>query len=179
MPSRHHPPRPLHGALLLLALLVAVRVGMEARDWWAHGPDRREFAAQRQELVRAGHQLIVERARADTLRRVIESHDARLAAQVEQLDRFGRRATDGLLPHHLYPSYREVLAEYEDEVVRRNEEYERWMDVYASYQEQLERYRTLAESLLHTAGRIGEEYPSIPSPAEAYAEVVEAEGRRP
>jgi hypothetical protein len=173
------PPRPLHGALLLLALLVVVRVGMEARDWWAHGPERREFSAQRQELVRAGHQLIVERARADTLRRVIEAHDDRLAAQVEQLDRFGRRATDGLLPHHLYPSYREALAEYEDEVVRRNQEYERWLDVYARYQEQVERYRALADSLQHTARRIGDEYPSIPTPAEAYAEVVERRGGRP
>jgi hypothetical protein len=179
MSLRDRPPRPLHGALLLLALLVVVRVGMEARDWWAHGPDRREFSNQRQELVSAGYQLIVERARADTLRRIIEAHDSRLAAQVEQLDRFGRRATDGLLPHHLYPSYREALAEYEDEVERRNDEYERWMGVYARYQAQLGRYRALADSLLHTARRIGEEYPSIPTPAEAYAEVLETRGRRP
>jgi hypothetical protein len=175
MSLRSGRPQPLHGALLLLALLVALGVGMELRDWWLHGPERQALASLRREVVVAGHDLIVTRQRADTLRRAIETHDVRLGERVEELDRFGRRASDGELPHHLWPSYRGLLAEYQEEVARRNALYQEWASVHARYLESLESYRTLADSMLRTARSIGEEYPSIPTPAEAYAEVTEGQ----
>jgi hypothetical protein len=179
MEQRFDPPRPLHAALLLMALLLAVGIGLEARDWWLHGPERQAFAALRQEVVEVGHSLIVTRERADTLRRVIEVRDAGLAERVAELDSFGRRASDGELPGHLWPSYRALLTEYQDEVERRNELYDEWRVLHASYLESLQRYRMLADSMLTAARSLGEEYPSIPSPAEAYAEVMERRGDRP
>lgn len=170
-------PGPLKGALLLLVFTMLAAVAIEAGDWMIHGEDRREMSALRRELVTAGHRLIVERARADTLRQVIESYDQDLASRVEELDRFGRRASDGMLPHHLFPAYSAVLEEYRAEVEERNRLYEEWTAVHARYQAASELYRTLADRLLRTAARVGEDYPSVPSPAEAYAEVLEARQR--
>lgn len=157
----------LRGLFLLLAMAVAVKTGVEIYRWAAYGEERAALAVLREGVLDAGADLIRFRLSADSLQALVSEEDRELEQRRRALERYDAYARDGALPIHLYEAYREEVAEYNRMVEHRNTIQARWTGVRRAWEEAETRYHWLSDSIRRTAARMGEPYPSVPTPAEA------------
>jgi hypothetical protein len=156
------------GALLLMLFGVAgVKLGQEIYRWAAFGEERQQLVALRERVIDAGAEVIRTSTLTDSLKAEIDGVDRELAQQRRSVERYDRYAHGGALPAHLYPSYRAELDRFNRHVEARNQQAERWKAVVESNHEAVRRYNALADSIRTIAARLGEEYYSVPLPAEA------------
>lgn len=159
------------GALLLMLFgVVGVKLGQEIYRWAAFGEERAQLVALRERVIDAGADVVRTGTLTDSLLREIEGADRLLAEQRRSVERYGRYARDGALPAHLYPAYREELNRFNRHVEQRNEQAAQWKEVVSRNHDAVRRYNALADSIRAVAARLGEEYYSVPLPAEAAIE---------
>lgn len=159
------------GVLLLMLFGVAgVKLGREIYRWAAFGAERAELVALRERVLDAGAEVVRTGTLTDSLRQEIEGEDQLLAQQRRAVERYDRYAHDGALPAHLYPAYREELDRFNRRVEERNARADHWRTLVQSNRDAVSRYNALADSIRAVAARLGEEYYSVPLPAEAATE---------
>jgi hypothetical protein len=158
------------GLLLLLAVVVAVRLGTYLFHWYAYAEERGELQALSTRLEEAGVVVVQTQQRSDHLRDEIERIDRELKADERAISAYDRHARDGALPGHLYGSYRADLEAYNRVVGQRNARFERWKEVVVRNHASVNRFNALADSMRAIAAEIGEPYYPIPSPVEVAVE---------
>lgn len=156
--------------LLLLALIVAFKLGAQWVRWATSTDERARITALRERVVDAGVEVVRTEARADTLLREIEARDSVLERKWTKVDRFASLARNGTSSSGLYTRYRRELARYNEGVEARNLRFRAWREVRARRDAAWERYTRLADSIHGVAAEIGEPYYPVPLPIEAAAE---------
>lgn len=159
--------RPL---LIVLAAVIALKLGQQIFRYYAYQEERVTLTAMRERLIDAGVEVVTTRARADSLRVEIESTDRKLRESRRTVNRYGRYATGGALPGEVYGAYREDLLRYNDKVTERNKRLREYQQVVDRNHTATERYNFLADSMAGLAARIGDPYYPVPKPVEAAAE---------
>lgn len=153
--------------LLLVAFaLLAMNLGRQGYRWIAYADEREELALLTTRLESAGLAVMQTQLLADSLRAGIEAADARLRQDRLALDRMERRAEGRGLPPALYDEYRYALERYNQQVLERNDRFQRWRGVVSRNHASVDLYNQLADSMRALGTRMGEPYLAIPSPAE-------------
>lgn len=160
----------LHPLLFLLLVIAGVKLSEQVYRWLAYGEERAAVKEMREQLVTAGSDIVVLRAASDSMRAVMQAHDAGLEREHRSLQRYNLLARDGTLPPDLYARYRRDLARYNLHVTERNSRLRDWQEVQARYNAAADRYNLLADSIRQLAARMGEPYYAVPTPAEAAIE---------
>src|SRR5690606_13624320 len=111
----------LGALLLLLAVLLAVKLGQQVYRWFAYDEERAQLQALSTRLEGAGLEVMRTQLGADSLRARIEALDEDLAERKREVGAYDRHVRGGALPSDLYPAYRETLGEYNRRVEGRNE----------------------------------------------------------
>jgi hypothetical protein len=156
--------------LAILVGVVTVKFVQGVYQWIAYADERTLLVQLREQTVDIGADVVRTAAQADTLRASIEQFDRRLDESRRTVERYGRFASQGMLPRHLYDSYRSDLAAYDAEVARRNEMFSAWKEIVRRNQDAVERYNALADSVRLIANQMGDPYYPVPLPAEAALE---------
>ena len=159
----------LRSLLLLLALIVGVKLGQQLYRWYVHADERARLAQLQEKVLDTGAAVVRTELRADTLHRAIEVADRELESKLREVGRFGRYARDGVLPPHLFSSYRRELDVYNQRVKVRNEKVEEYRQVIERNRSAVDRYNILSDSIRALGTRIGNPYIAVPLPAEAAA----------
>ncbi|HEX8695487.1 MAG TPA: hypothetical protein VF746_23950 [Longimicrobium sp.] len=160
----------LHPLLFLLLVIAGVKLSEQVYRWLAYGEERVAVKGMREQLVTAGADIVVLRAASDSMRAVVQAHDAGLEREHRSLQRYNLLAHDGTLPPDLYARYKRDLARYNLHVTERNARLRDWQEVQARYNGAADRYNLLADSIRQLATRMGEPYYAVPTPAEAAIE---------
>jgi len=154
-------------AIATVVLLIgAVKLVQYVYDWYAHVEERHRIVELEERLEDAGLGVVRTQMEADSLRLAIEAIDAVLEARREELDGYEQRAERGAISREDERSYREDLASYNHGVRERNELFRRWQATVEENHAYVDRYNELADSVRTLAGRIGDPYYPILSPAE-------------
>ena len=155
------------GALLLMLLLIVVaRVGHIGFRWYAHADERAQIRVLQGDLEAAGVAVVRTQLGADSLRAEVQRLDGELRELRRAVRRYDRRAHEGMLPWPAYGAYRQELDAYNRRVRERNARFDAWRSVVVRNHEAVSRFNVLADSVRRVAGRMGEPYFPIPTPAE-------------
>lgn len=152
--------------VLVLLLVVLVKVGQEVVRFYAYGEERATIARLEGEIEAAGLGVVRSQIEADSVRRMIESADEKLASQRAELDRYERQITVGPVTVQLERAYRAALADYNDHVQARNRMLEDWQRVVEANRIAVDRYNAIADSIRVVAAAMGEPYYPIRTPAD-------------
>jgi hypothetical protein len=152
--------------LIVAALLIAANVGRQGYRWFAFADERADLRRLSAKLEATALAVMRTQILADSLRRTIETVDAGLGGDRQELSRVERRAEGDGLPPLLYDEYRRGLERYNARVVTRNRDFERWREVVSRNHRAVDGYNALADSIRGLGNRMGEPYIAIPSPAE-------------
>lgn len=159
--------RPL---FVVLALIVAWKVGEQLYRYVAFRDERTAMAAMRVRLVDAGAEVVRTRLRADSLRTQIEQADLALDARKRRVDGYGRFADGGALPEPVYERYRVDLRRFNQDVAARNAMLDLYHAIIGRNRVVTARYNVLADSMEALAERMGNAFYAVPRPVEAAAE---------
>lgn len=151
---------------MVLALLVAARVGHQTYRWYVHDDERARIHRLTADLEEAGLEVVKTQLAIDSLRAVVEEMDRELEGTRAAIAAYESHAVGGALPAHLYEAYRGDLAIHNRKVVERNARFDEWREAATRNHAAVTRYNALADSIRATAAEMGEPYYSIPTPAE-------------
>lgn len=158
------------GLAIVMALLVAAKVGHQTYRWYAHDEERARIESLTGELEDVAIEVVSSQMVADSLRDSIQASDEELEAARAAIAAYEAHAVGGALPVHLYEPYRRELEAHNRRVVARNRSFERWRAAVDRNRAAVTRYNALADSIRMTAAEMGEAYYSIPTPAEVALE---------
>jgi len=156
--------------LFLLLVVIGIKVSDSAYKWVRFRTEREQVRRMRAELVDAGADIVRTRQASDSMRAVLRTEDAALETEQRALRRYDDYAHDGALPTDLYERYRADLTRYNEHVASRNQKLTGWQDVLGRNHVVVSRYNLLSDSIRDLAGRMGDPYYEVPSPAEAAIE---------
>jgi len=160
----------LLGLLAVVALLVLVQIGLHLHRWHRFGEERVVLHELRERSADAGVEVILTRARADTLARSVADLDEELEHRVAELRAFEGQVQDNRLPPHLYESYRDRMDRFERVLATRDRAADEWRRQLDANRRAVIRYNAIVDTIRTIGASIGEPYYPIPNPAEAAAE---------
>jgi hypothetical protein len=152
--------------LLIAAAAPAANLGRQLYRWIAFGEERQVLGDLRPALEGSALEVMRTQLLADSLRGAIRELDGELNADRVTLARLERSAQGRGLPPRIYEQYTARLEAYNRKVDLRNGHYDRWRGVVNRNHEAVTRYNLLADSMRAVGRRMGEDYLSIPTPAE-------------
>lgn len=152
--------------LFVLLVIVGVKLSEQAYALVAFRDERAQVRELRARLGETGVELVGARAREDSLRTLIRSHDAVLERDLVRVRRFHREARRGMTPQR-HAEYTAELARYNALVVTRNEVLRRFEALHDGHQAAATRYNLLADSLHALAVKMGQPYYQVPTALEA------------
>lgn len=166
------------GRFLLFVLLVilGVKLSEQAYALVAFRDERAQARGLRERLLATGEELMEVRGEFDTLKRRLETEDARLQRELSALRRFTRM---GPLTEQVYERYERERLRYNLHVEERNNLAREWEASAHRHEESAQRYNVLADSLQALAVQMGEPYYQVPTALEAAAERRSREGGTP
>ena len=156
-----------------LLLIIGGRIGWQYYSWYQHAPERAMLVELETELEDAAVGVIMTQVRADSIREAIDGTDAELERGRVLLRNLESRAA----AYRSDSPYMRERGAFNERVNARNRMVEEWRANVSDNHHYVDRYNLLADSMRSIAGRMGEFYYPIRSPAEiATARGVQARG---
>ena len=153
--------------LFVLVAIVGVKLSEQLYGLVAHREERALAAELRQRLLDSGADLVVLRARTDSLKAEIERADGELEREQATIHRYHREARRGALDQADYARYGAQVSRYNLHVVSRNATLRELEALHARQLGASARYNGLADSLHTLAVRMKQPYYQVPTPLEA------------
>lgn len=161
---------PARFLLFVLLAIVGVKLSEQVYGLVAFRDERALARELRVRLVESGTEVVVLRARHDSLKAVLAAEDRALEGEHRRVRWLRRSAGRGLLTPAEYDAFSAEIGRYNEHVFARNRVLHDLHVALDDYGTAYDRYDALADSIQSLAVRMKQPYYQVPTPLEAAAE---------